>query len=108
MSTLVTVADQRRALDFLIQLAGRFPNLPPLHVNLMGHTPDKLHLYLHDDLADFEAWRQALGIPGESISCGPLSTDKMQLAGRGTFDGIDIELHGFAPALPEATTGGTA
>jgi hypothetical protein len=108
MSTPVTVGDQRRALDVLIQLAGRFPHLPSLHVNLMGHAPDRLYLYLHDDLADFEAWRQALGIPAESVTCGSLSTDKMALAGLGTFDGIDIELHGFAPALPEAITGSAA
>ena len=108
MSAVVTIADQRRALDVLVQLTERCPHLPALHVSLMGHSPDKLHLYLHDDLADFEAWRMALGIPSESVTCGPLSTDKMQLAGRGTFDGIDIELHGFAPALPEAAIGSAA
>jgi hypothetical protein len=101
MSATVSVAGQRRALEALVQLTDRFPDLPALHVSLMSHTPDTLSLYLHDDLGAFEAWRQALNFPSDSVTCGSQSGGRtLTLKVCGEFNGLSVELHGFAPALP--------
>ncbi|MFJ3962039.1 hypothetical protein [Streptomyces sp. NPDC090036] len=55
-------------LRVLRLLAVDHPHLPAPCVSVSTVTPDLLELSFHDDLAGFEAWREALGIDPGSVS----------------------------------------
>ncbi|MFE3825244.1 hypothetical protein [Streptomyces sp. NPDC059092] len=101
----VTLNDLAVPLRALRMLAVDFPDLPAVEAQMSPIYPNRLDLSLHDDLAAFETWRTALGIPGEAVTFhqepgGP----SMWLNCRTEYAGADLHLTGFGrlpgPALP--------
>jgi hypothetical protein len=101
MSAPATVAVQRTAVDALAQIAAAFGHLPAACFDLGDIYPDRLEIAVHDDLAGFEAWRSALGIPADALEYGTFG-QRMYLIGRGSFAGATVKLTGYAAPLPES------
>jgi hypothetical protein len=68
MSDGLTLDDLAVPLRALRLLAADFGHLaaPAVHVSTIW--PDRLELSFHGDLADFEAWRDALGIAPDAVT----------------------------------------
>ncbi|MBC3988034.1 hypothetical protein H8N00_03785 [Streptomyces sp. AC563] len=81
-------------------------HLPGAHISLSDTFPNQLDVSLHDDLGDFETWRQALGIAADTVTCTARARH-MVLKARAAFAGATVELFGYAPALvlPEGEAG---
>ncbi len=62
-----TVADQNLATAALTQFATDFAHLPAADFSISRIYSDRLTVVLHDDLADFETWREALGIAAAAV-----------------------------------------
>ncbi|MFI2315985.1 hypothetical protein AMK17_28380 [Streptomyces sp. CB00072] len=63
-----TMSGLSAAVTALASLMARFPDLPAVDVHVSTIFPDQLELSAHNDLAAFEAWREALGIaPGAVV-----------------------------------------
>lgn len=112
MNEVVTLADQRPAMDALAQIAAAFEHLPAACFGLGDIYPDRLDISVHDDLGHFEVWRCALGIAVDAVEFGTFGT-KMYLVGRGSFAGATVKLTGYAASLPApapavASVGGAA
>lgn len=67
MSESLTLDDLAAPLRALRLLAADFGHLSAPFVAVSTIYPDRLELSFHDDLAGFEAWREALGIPPEAV-----------------------------------------
>nr|WSZ15606.1 hypothetical protein OH837_20905 [Streptomyces canus] len=67
MSGGLTLDDLSVPLRALRLLAADFGHLSAPFVAVSTIYPDRLELSFHDDLAGFEAWREALGIPPEAV-----------------------------------------
>jgi hypothetical protein len=67
MSESLTLDDLAVPLRALRLLAADFGHLPAPGVSVSTIYPDRLELSFHDNLAGFEAWREALGIPPEAV-----------------------------------------
>ncbi|MGY4968478.1 hypothetical protein ACWGCC_04505 [Streptomyces nigrescens] len=52
----------------LRMFSAEYPHLPAPRLDVSTIYPDLLTLSFHNDLAGFEAWRDALGIAAESVS----------------------------------------
>ncbi|MER6556220.1 hypothetical protein ABT300_00390 [Streptomyces sp. NPDC001027] len=68
MSDGLTLDDLSVPLRALRLLAGDFGHLAAPAVRVSTIWPDRLELGFHGDLADFEAWRDALGIAPAAVS----------------------------------------
>lgn len=92
----VTVADQRMALEALSAILRVFGHLPGAHFGISTIYPDRVDISCHDGLADFELWRETLGIPAQSVRfrCNDTTTN---LTAPGSYAGASIQLNGFAP-----------
>jgi hypothetical protein len=99
MNEAVTLADQRRALEALAQIAAAFGHLPAACFDIGDVFPDRIDISVHDDLGAFEAWRVALGIPADAVEFGTM-TNRTYLIGRGSFAGVAVKLTGYAAPLP--------
>jgi hypothetical protein len=95
------MADQAAAIEVLAVIGRTFAHMPPVDINLSPITPGELTLSIHNDLGAFEEWRTALGIAADDIEHQqrPRSSH-MTLKGRTVFARVDVELVGYAPALP--------
>lgn len=67
MTESLTLDDLTVPLRALRLLAADFGHLSAPAVSVSTIYPDRLELSFHDDLAGFEAWRDALGIPPEAV-----------------------------------------
>ncbi|MFJ9374389.1 hypothetical protein [Streptomyces sp. NPDC101455] len=68
-STTVPISAQQPAFDVLASIAAQYPTLPAGYVTLLAFSSGRLDLdFQMETGADFEAWRDALEIPVETIS----------------------------------------
>ncbi|MFG3381616.1 hypothetical protein [Streptomyces sp. NPDC047999] len=93
-------------LRVLRLLAADFGHLPAPNVQVSPITPGELSLCFHDDLGAFEAWRDALGVPGEAVSCRERSAGRTRvLKAAVDYGGAVVELVGFSD-IPAAMVAG--
>ncbi|MGK5543787.1 hypothetical protein ACSNOH_03465 [Streptomyces sp. URMC 127] len=96
MSTL-TMGDLRAPLVLLRLFGVDFAHLPAPSVSVSTVYPDVLELSFHDDLAGFEAWREALGIAPEAVSYHEQSAGSTRvLRVVSDYAGARVELVGYA------------
>ncbi|MEV0220811.1 hypothetical protein [Streptomyces sp. NPDC050704] len=67
MTAVTTIADLSRPLALLRLLTADHPELPALNIAISPNVPGRLDLAVHNDLAAFEAWREALGIDSGAV-----------------------------------------
>ncbi|MER6517334.1 hypothetical protein ABT246_10745 [Streptomyces sp. NPDC001553] len=76
--------------------AGHFWHLPAPTVSVSNVFPDQLDLDFFDAPADFEAWREALGIDPQSISTPvQLSKGNRVLTVEAEWGGAQLRLRSF-------------
>lgn len=86
-------------------LLSEFPDLPSGYFRVSDIYPDQLDMSLHDNLAAFERWRDALGIAPESVTCGDQSGGRTRvLEAECDYAGARIRLTGFS-TIPEHAGG---
>lgn len=96
-----TLASQKKAIEAAATIARVFPHLPAAQIGVSHVYPDQVEISLHESLADFEAWREALGILPDAVSRKDLATEQQHLGATGRFAGAAVVLNGFAPQLAE-------
>lgn len=62
-----SIGEQRPAVDALVRLAAMFGTLPPAYITVTTTARNQVDLLL-DSPHDFEVWREALGVPTDSVS----------------------------------------
>ncbi|WP_217185272.1 hypothetical protein [Streptomyces sp. AC495_CC817] len=107
MSETLTLDGLTAALRALRLLVTDFGHLPAPTVRVSPIYPDRLELSLHSGLPDFEAWREALGIPADGITCHVQGDGRTRvLRTVAAYAGAELELIGYgdvdAPVLMEA------
>ncbi|WP_405873046.1 hypothetical protein [Streptomyces sp. NBC_00005] len=108
MSDGLTLDDLSVPLRALRLLTTDFGHLPAPWVHVDSIYPDRLELSFHDDLAGFEAWREALGIAPDAVAHGMQSNGGTRvLKATADFAGAVLKLTGFA-AITDPTPSGTA
>jgi hypothetical protein len=81
-------------------LAADHPTLPAPHVHVSPIYPDLLTLSVHDDLAGFEAWREALGVDPDSVGRNVQSNGTTAvLKAVATIAEARVELVGYSPNI---------
>ncbi|MEV4927898.1 hypothetical protein [Streptomyces roseoverticillatus] len=96
MSTL-SLGGLRAPLVVLRLFGADFAHLPAPCVSVSTVYPDLLTLSFHDDLAGFEAWREALGMAPDSVSYDEQSSGSTRvLRVESDYAGARVELVGFA------------
>ncbi|MGW1287771.1 hypothetical protein ACWD4N_29785 [Streptomyces sp. NPDC002586] len=108
MSDGLTLDDLSVPLRALRLLAVDFGHLaaPALKVNTIW--PERLELSFHGDLADFEAWRDALGIASDAVEQRTQNGGRTRvLLASGEYAGAMLELVAFAD-VPAAAPAGAA
>ncbi|MEU1663598.1 hypothetical protein [Streptomyces sparsogenes] len=93
-----TLAEQRKAIEAAATISRVFGHLPPATIQVSTITPGQLDISLHDSLADFEAWRVALGMFSEWVDQRS-QPGAMRLTVAGRFAGVEVKLVGYAPLL---------
>lgn len=97
MSEGLTLDGLAVPLRALRMLAVDFGHLPAPCVQVSTVYPDRLELSFHDDLAGFEAWREALGIVPDAVAHGTQGDGRTRvLKATADFVGAVLELTGFA------------
>ncbi|PNE41612.1 hypothetical protein [Streptomyces noursei] len=98
MSTL-TMSDLAAPVRALRLLAADFPDLPAVDFGISRVFPDLLELSCHDGFSVFEAWREALGIPLDSVTYTelPVSSTRV-LEARIDYASVHLRLVGYSPA----------
>ncbi|MFF7727678.1 hypothetical protein [Streptomyces sp. NPDC008001] len=103
MSTL-SLGDLRAPLVVLRLFGADFAHLPAPCVSVSTIYPDLLELSFHDDLAGFEAWREALGMAAETVSYHEQSAGSTRvLRVESDYAGARVELVGYAEIAAPAT-----
>ncbi|MCC4320021.1 hypothetical protein [Streptomyces malaysiensis] len=69
MSDALTLDELAVPLRALRLLAADFGHLPAPNAHVSTIYPNRLELSFHDGLADFEAWRDALGVAPDAVEC---------------------------------------
>ncbi|MCX4576833.1 hypothetical protein OHB41_27405 [Streptomyces sp. NBC_01571] len=88
-------------------LATDFGFLPAPHLHVSPVYPDRLTLSLHEGLPDFEAWRDALGIAPETVTCRAQANGvRHVLCAFGSYAGAELELVGYGDVPIPAREGG--
>ncbi|MEU9498223.1 hypothetical protein [Streptomyces sp. NPDC048196] len=93
-----TLAAQQAALDAAAQLARALGHLPSANIDVNHHSPERIEISVHDGLDRFEQWREALGIPTAALNYRT-SVTGMHIRSSTTWNGIEIQLTGYAPAI---------
>ncbi|MYS24674.1 hypothetical protein GA0115240_167016 [Streptomyces sp. DvalAA-14] len=89
-------------LTVLRRLAEDFPHLPAPTVDVTTIYPDRLTLTFFDNLPAFEAWRAALRISCEQVTCNIQSSGRQwRLNAQTAFEGATVCLVGYAD-VPQA------
>ncbi|GGS25855.1 hypothetical protein F2B00_32235 [Streptomyces parvus] len=85
------------AVTVLASLIARFPELPAVDVHVSTIFPDQVELSAHNDLAAFEAWREALGIDPWAVVHKVQSRGTTRvLDAHAVFTGVRLRLVGYA------------
>ncbi|WP_050503071.1 hypothetical protein [Streptomyces monomycini] len=90
-----TLADQQAALDVAASLARTHGHLPAAHIRTTAIFRDQVDISLHDSLADFEAWREGLGIDPTAVDHALYADGQMYLQARTAFLGLTVEITGY-------------
>ncbi|MEU4891936.1 hypothetical protein AB0B12_23900 [Streptomyces sp. NPDC044780] len=102
--TLDELAVPLRALRLLAADFGHLP-APCTHVSTI--YPNQLELSFHDDLTDFEAWRDALGIAPETVDCREQGGGRTRALSLATdYAGAELRLVAYADVPVPATAAG--
>lgn len=97
MSDGLTLDDLAVPLRALRRLAADFGHLAAPAVGVTTIWPDRLELSFHGDLADLEAWRDALGIAPDAVTHRTQSGGRTRvLLASGEFAGADVKLVDYA------------
>ncbi|MFJ1971843.1 hypothetical protein ACIO93_24550 [Streptomyces sp. NPDC087903] len=89
------------ALRALRLLAVDFGHLSAPCVDVSTHFPNRLALSFHDDLAGFEAWRDALSIVPDAVTHSTQNDGRTRvLKATADFAGAALKLTGFAEIIP--------
>ncbi|EFL01364.1 conserved hypothetical protein [Streptomyces sp. SPB78] len=91
----IHLKDLGAALGALQLLTVNHPELPAPCADVSTVFPDRLRLAFHESLADFEAWREALGLRGEAVELRLWDRVSGWLRGSVTYAGATVELIGF-------------
>lgn len=109
MSDGMTLDDLSVALRALRLLAVDFGHLSAPAVRVTTIWPDRLELDFHDDLAGFEAWREALGIAPDAVTHGTQSGGRTRvLRTVAEYAGAKLELVGYGHIPDPVLTGAAA
>ncbi|MFI6661932.1 hypothetical protein ACIBL8_41195 [Streptomyces sp. NPDC050523] len=97
MNQRMTLNELSVPLRALRLLTVDFGHLPAPTVHLSTVYPDRLELSFHDNLAGFEAWREALGIAPDAVAHDTQGDGRTRVL-KVTTDlaGAVLELIGFA------------
>ncbi|MGW9070948.1 hypothetical protein ACWGQT_16095 [Streptomyces yangpuensis] len=105
MRTPITLASLGTPLTALRIFTSEYGHLPAPSVSVSTLYPDTLVLTFYDDLAGFETWREALGVPSVSVSHGVQGGGRTRVleAETGYVGGV-VKLVGYAtiPTVEEA------
>lgn len=96
------LADQRPALDALVQIGRTLGHLPAADFGISPVFPNRLGISLHGNLSDFELWRDTLGLPPGAVKYHTQS-NVCVLRATAPWGGASVELVGYGP-LPKADT----
>ncbi|MFH9668943.1 hypothetical protein ACH4LQ_27385 [Streptomyces globisporus] len=92
-----TMSGLSPAVTDLASLMARFPDRPAVDDHLSTIFPDQVELSAHDDLAVFEAWREALSIdPGAVVHKVQSRGTTRVLDAHAVFTGVRLRLVGYA------------
>ncbi|MCI3276273.1 hypothetical protein [Streptomyces cylindrosporus] len=111
MSDGLTLDDLSVPLRALRLLAVDFGHLPAPAVRVTTIWPDRLELDFHEDLAGFEAWRDALGIVPDAVTHDTQSGGRTRVLRTTTeYAGATLELVGYGhiPTPAPAVAGAVA
>lgn len=109
MSKGLTLDDLAVPLRALRLLTVDFGHLSAPWVHVGPIYPDRLELSFHNDLAGFEAWREALGIVPDAVAHGTQGDGQTRvLKATAEFAGAVVELTGFAEIASPAPAGSAA
>ncbi|MEW1724388.1 hypothetical protein [Streptomyces sp. NPDC093109] len=97
-----TFGDLAVPLTAVRLLLADFPHLPAVDIRVSTIYPQRLELALHDNLAAFEAWREALGIAPDAVACAELPS-VVQLEVLTVFAGATVRLCGYAPPVQRSS-----
>lgn len=93
----MNLLDLSRPRDVLNGLAAEFPLLPAGEIDISPIYPNRLRLSFHDQLGDFEAWREALDIEPATICRSLQSGDTtLVLTAEIVRSGVTVELVAFS------------
>ncbi|MEU2873782.1 hypothetical protein ABZ769_32035 [Streptomyces olivoreticuli] len=102
-----TVGGQGPAIEALYRILNQFPYLPAADITAETMMPRQLSpgvsIHVHGSLADFESWREALGLDTATVEWRENRTNLRPyeiLAGEGMFAGVPVTLRGIAPLAP--------
>ncbi|GAA5613566.1 hypothetical protein CP981_16615 [Streptomyces platensis] len=91
-----TLSALNAPLLLLRMFSAEYPHLPAPCLEVSTVYPDLLTLSFHDDLAGFEAWRDALGIAVESVSHHVQGDGRTRvLEARADYAGARLHLVGY-------------
>ncbi|MFD5345910.1 hypothetical protein ACFWJY_19625 [Streptomyces anulatus] len=100
-----TMSGLSAAVTVLASFVVRFPDLPAVDVHVSTVFPDQVELSAHDDLAVFEAWREALGIdPGAVVHKVQSGGATRVLDAQAVFTGVRLRLVGYS-VIPAPVAG---
>ncbi|MBM9505305.1 hypothetical protein [Actinacidiphila acididurans] len=103
----VTLADVSGPVLALRLLLSEHPDLPAGTIRFSDLSPDRLDVWLHDDLRAFETWRAVLGIDPHAVTCDTQSDDRTWvLKATGEYAGVRIELTSFSDVPAPEQAGG--
>ncbi|MFG2397725.1 hypothetical protein [Streptomyces lydicus] len=92
-----TLSSLGAPLLLLRMFTAEYPHLPAPCLDVSTIYPDLLTLSFHDDLASFEAWRDALGIEAETVSHHVHGDGRTQvLEATADYAGTRLQLVGYA------------
>ncbi|PYC80491.1 hypothetical protein C7C46_12365 [Streptomyces tateyamensis] len=109
--TAVSTAELIPAAGALLGMLTRFTTLPAPEVSLDWVRDDEWRdpkwgvcLSFRKNTADFEKWRQAVGIAPAAVRSVESSTGAGMLLANGTFAGVRVQLFAdYDPPTPEGT-----
>ncbi|MEV5504891.1 hypothetical protein [Streptomyces orinoci] len=109
MSDALTFAEMAGPLAALRVLAADFGELPAPTVSVSAVFPNRLELAFHSGFADFERWREALGIAPANVGYRVLDNGRTGVVRvLVPCGGAELELVGYADISPAVLVGGAA
>ncbi|MBI0297982.1 hypothetical protein JBE04_26840 [Streptomyces sp. PRKS01-29] len=107
MNDALTLDELAVPLRALRLLATDFGHLPAPCTRVSTVYPDQLELSFYDDLTDFEAWREALGIAPDAVECREQGGGRTRALSLTTdYAGAALRLVAYADVPAPATAAG--